>query len=106
MSEPGHLPRSRQMKPNLHGWFLRKNDDGLLSLWTVKANRCQTEFGNVHNGAFTIAIIAVSILHAMRASVWHRRESESALRIADPASHRGVAVKLEATFVCDPRVSQ
>ena len=57
------------MKPNLHGSFPSKNDDGLLGLSTVKANGYQTAFGNVRNDAFTIAVIVVSKLHVIRASV-------------------------------------
>src|SRR5579864_5363942 len=85
------------MKPKLHGWFLRKNNDGLLSLSTVKANGCQTAFGNVHNDAFTIAIIVVSKLHAMRASVLiparvqerapHRRSSVAPRRSGQARNH-------------------
>jgi hypothetical protein len=55
MSDPGHLPRAGQMKPNCHGSFLFENGDGLLSLPGVKENGCQTTFGNVRNATFTLA---------------------------------------------------
>jgi len=104
MSEPGQLPPAGQMKSICHGWFLTENDDGPLSLPDVKENECQTGFSNVRKDTFTFANKRLS--QNRKASSPRRRQPKRALRSADPAPHRGIAIKIEAAFVRNARVSQ